>query len=84
MADAYVIVRHKNSGAAFVLNRGYGLEYRCLREADLEREFGDREVTEDWDGWKPTGAWQLPEWAADLPDEEFHAYWLSPVASEKG
>ena len=69
----YIIVRHKPTGRAFSMNRGY-----YVLEPDLGIIEPPTEYVEDWDGWLTI---QAPRWVYDIGvvDEIhkfFHAYWM--------
>jgi hypothetical protein len=70
-ADIYVIVKHLPSGSVFVLDRSYRLIGIGPLLALPELETDDHHA-----GWLPRIGAQRPDWAADHPAAEFHAYWV--------
>jgi hypothetical protein len=72
LGDVYVAVCHKPSGRWFALDR----KYKYLGDMP---ELDTRLAVDSWDGWKPSGAApfrQFPEWATELPEVDFMAFWL--------
>jgi hypothetical protein len=70
----YVLVQHKDSGKAFTMSRGYK-----LMNADVPttvKLWMIHNKVQDWEGWMPTEEEQLPEWARNRNENEFHAYWI--------
>ena len=69
----YIIVRHKPTGRAFSMTRGY-----MVFDEDLGIIEAPTKFVEDWDGWLTI---HVPPWVdklgkvRDLQDQ-FHAYWL--------
>ena len=69
----YVIVRHKESGRAFSMNRNYG-----VLDPDLGVIIAPEKFVEDWDGWL---TFDVPDWVTAMGkvqeiQYQFHAYWL--------
>ena len=69
----YVLVLHKPSMKGFLLSRNYKL----IGNAD-ENDIATviQFAVQEWDGWKPTGYNQIPDWARDKPEKDFVAYWM--------
>lgn len=77
----YVLVTHRPSGRCFVLDRHYRLlsydrpaaEVRWIAAVEFQLTVKNDET---WEGWFPTLARQIPDWAAFHPHTEFTAEWL--------
>ncbi len=75
VTEAYIIVRHKETGRAFSMTRQYGVLSSDLGIIDVPTKF-----VEDFEGWLGSHYWQRPDWVNKLGENisnQFHAYWLS-------
>ena len=82
----YVMVAHEELHLTYFLNRNYDLIWDeqfsvMLRSEEehlkrfLERFFIKNQVQE-WEGWTPSGEWQMPKKCRPLKADEFKAYWI--------
>lgn len=68
VSDIYIVVVHLPTMNAYLVNRRYTVIRELVENINLPSNF-----VEEQDGWHCAGC---PEWAARLPQAEFHAYWL--------
>lgn len=68
----YVLVLHQ-SGKGYLLSRNYSL---ISNANPNDISFAIENAVQLWKGWVPTNRNQVPQWACNIPKEEFEAYWL--------
>ena len=76
--DRYVVIYYEPEDKAYSLDRNYNLLEKNLHISNKKvvRSAIDNHV-QSWSGWVPSCDYQKPEWALNLKDKFFTAYWVA-------